>query len=365
MDTVELVSKAKPAVVTVICFNDKGEQTSQGSGFIVAPDGVVATAWHVLVGAARAQVRLSIGACFEVEGLAGRDEAADFALLKVQGSELPRIPLGDSDTVRQGDRVVTLGAPLGLEETASEGIVSAVREWPQRGRVLQLTAPISPGSNGGPVLNEQGEAVGIVSFLMWQGQNLNFAVPINQVKAGLHGRTATTRLADVPTNGAVAQVVRAQRFEVVDAEGRVRVLLSMGPDGQVPSLTLHDEKGDIRACLWTHPDGSTSLTLCDEKGATRASLSTHTDGSPILMLHDEKGATRASLGTHPDGRPILMLHDEKGEVRASLWTPPHGSPSLSLHDTKGDIRASLGTHPDGKTRLMLHDEKGEVIWMAP
>jgi len=198
MDAAELISRAGPAVVTVIGFNDKGEQTSQGSGFIVAADGVILTAWHVLVGATRVQVRLSIGAFCEVEGLLGWDEDVDFALLKVDGRGLPTVPVGDSDAVRQGHHVLTLGAPLGLEQTASEGIVSAVREWPQRGTVLQLTAPISPGSSGGPVLNEQGEAVGIVSFLVWQGQNLNFAVPINQVKPKLATRGTLTPLTGVP-----------------------------------------------------------------------------------------------------------------------------------------------------------------------
>jgi tetratricopeptide (TPR) repeat protein len=106
--------------------------------------------------------------------------------------------------------VLTLGAPLGLEQTASEGIVSAVRDTPEGGRRLQITAPISPGSSGGPVLNTRGEVIGIATFVMTQGQNLNFAVPVNEVSpkltnigsvAPLKRTTRRPRLLDVPLPG--------------------------------------------------------------------------------------------------------------------------------------------------------------------
>ncbi|HUT73633.1 MAG TPA: trypsin-like peptidase domain-containing protein [Armatimonadota bacterium] len=199
MHTRDALSQVSPAVVTVVCFNEKGEQTTQGSGVIVAPDGMVVTACHVIAGAAAARVTLPIGAYFEVEGLLARDTEADFAVLKVEGKDLPTAPLGDSDQVRQGDGVLTLGAPLGLEQTASEGMVSAVREAPEGGRRLQITAPISPGSSGGPVMNLRGEVIGVATFHMTEGQNLNFAVPINDVKP---------RLKDI---GRVAPLTKAAR----------------------------------------------------------------------------------------------------------------------------------------------------------
>lgn len=195
MDAAELLSRVSPAVVTIFGFNQAGVQLSQGSGFIVASDGLVLTAWHVVARAAKARLRLSSGASCDAKGLTAWDIDADFAVLKVEGTGLPTVPLGDSDVVRQGESILVLGAPLGLEKTASQGIVSAVRDWPRQGKVLQVTAPISPGSSGGPLLDAQGCAVGVISFLMSKGQNLSFAIPINVIKPRLASSEPLTPLA--------------------------------------------------------------------------------------------------------------------------------------------------------------------------
>jgi hypothetical protein len=193
------LARARPAVVTVICTNEKGEEASFGSGCIVAGDGVVLTAWHVVAGAVKVRVQLPTGVSRPVQGLVGWDASKDFALLKITGTNLPTVRLGDSDKVRQGDRILTLGAPLGLEQTASDGIVSAVRELPDGTKLLQTTAAISAGSSGGPVLNTRGQAVGMACFLLTEGQSLNFAVPINDVKPKLKARGKVTPLADAAT----------------------------------------------------------------------------------------------------------------------------------------------------------------------
>jgi S1-C subfamily serine protease len=98
---------------------------------------------------------------------------------------LPTLTLGDTGLVRQGDHILTLGSPLGLEETASEGIVSAVRKSDLYGVLIQISAPISPGNSGGPVLNLVGEVVGIVDFRLREGQALNFALAVNTVSAAM------------------------------------------------------------------------------------------------------------------------------------------------------------------------------------
>jgi len=210
METRDALARVSPAVVTVVCFDRTGQQTTQGSGVIVGPDGVVVTAWHVVVGAAAARIQLPIGAHCEVEGLLAWDSDADFAALKVEGKGLPSALLGDSDEVRQGDRVLTLGTPLGLDQTASEGIVSAVRDGDRGGRRLQITAPMSPGSSGGPVMNLRGEVIGIAIFSMKEGQNLNFAIPINNMKPKLKSTGKVTALAKA---GAV-RMVKATRSQL-------------------------------------------------------------------------------------------------------------------------------------------------------
>jgi hypothetical protein len=359
MDTAELISRVSPAVVTLICFDGTGQQTSQGSGFIVAPDGIIATACHVLVGAIRADVRLSIGAHYEVAGTVQRDAAADFALLKVPGTGLPTIPLGDSDTVRQGARVVALGAPLGLEETASEGIVSAVREWPQLGRVLQLTAPISPGSSGGPVLNDEGEAVGIVSFLMWQGQNLNFAVPINAVKLALQDRAAVTPVADVPApemEPSAPKVITAQAFQVVDSDGRPRAALMVGPDGN-PALMLNDTDDNVRLGVSLVEDGTPNVGLCDKGGTIRLDLKLAADGTPLLASFDKAGALRTTLMVADDGNPSLTFNDMDGNVRLGLSLAEDGTPFVGLSD-KGQFPSLLLTVSEGMPQLVMQDRHG-------
>jgi S1-C subfamily serine protease/cytochrome c-type biogenesis protein CcmH/NrfG len=193
LEVADVLAKARPAVVTVIATKEAGG--SQGSGVIVAADGVVLTAWHVVAGAKSVVVRLSTGEEIPVQGLQGGGEESDFALLKVARTGLPVVPMGDSDKVRQGDRVLTLGAPLGMEASASEGIVSAVRDLPGGKRLIQTTAPISPGSSGGPVLNMRGEVIGIASFLLVEGQNLNFAVPINEAKLSIKASARAASLA--------------------------------------------------------------------------------------------------------------------------------------------------------------------------
>ena len=177
----DVLERARPAVVTIVVRDVNGREIGQGSGFIVREDGAIITAWHVVARAATASVRLQSGASYAVAGMLAKDAYKDYAVIKVDAKSLPTLPLGDSDLVRQGDRILTLGSPLGLEETASEGMVSAVR-LVGNARHLQITAPISNGSSGGPVLNLRGEALGIAVFVFKEGQGLNFAVEINEAK---------------------------------------------------------------------------------------------------------------------------------------------------------------------------------------
>jgi hypothetical protein len=104
-------------------------------------------------------------------------------LLRIEAIDLPALTLGNSNDVKVGDEVLLIGAPLGFEETISTGIVSAVRVSERGVRVIQTTAAASPGSSGGPLLNGKGEVVGVISFGAVEGQNINFAIPINYARA--------------------------------------------------------------------------------------------------------------------------------------------------------------------------------------
>lgn len=162
-----------------------------GSGFVVAADGRIATNLHVIGGARDATVVLADGRELAHPEVMAVDDKRDLIVLRVAAKGLRPLPLGDSSRVRAGDRVVAIGHPLGLSNTVSDGLVSAVREVSPGISVLQLSAPISPGSSGGPLLDERGQVIGISTLLSTRGQNLNFGLPVNALKPLLAAARAT------------------------------------------------------------------------------------------------------------------------------------------------------------------------------
>ena len=178
----DIVKSCVDAVVLVVVSDASGKEVGQGSGFIISPDGKIVTNYHVIERAHSAIVKLGNGAFFPVAGVLGTSEDDDLALIKVSGRNLPTLPLGDSESLSIGDRVIAIGSPLGLQNTVTDGIVSAVRDDNTGRKWIQTTAPASPGNSGGPLLNLAGEAMGVITFKYKEGENLNFAAPINTVK---------------------------------------------------------------------------------------------------------------------------------------------------------------------------------------
>jgi len=150
-----------------------GQSISLGSGFFVR-DGEIASNLHVVEGAARGYAKL-VGekTKYDIEGITAVDPERDLVILKISGGRSERLALGDSDIVQVGESVYAVGNPQGLEGTFSQGIVSSIREV-GTDKLLQITAPISPGSSGGPVLNGKGEVIGVSVATFSGGQNLNF-----------------------------------------------------------------------------------------------------------------------------------------------------------------------------------------------
>ena len=172
----QIAVRATPAVVSI-----RGPR-SLGTGFVVREDGWIATNLHVIAGARELMVVLPDRTEYRVREVLAIDEKRDLAIIGVQATKLPRLTLGDSDAVRAGDPVVAIGHPLGLEDTVSNGLVSAVRILDPSVTVLQISAPIAPGSSGGPLFNDQGQVIGIAAAVSRQGQNLNFGVPVSYLK---------------------------------------------------------------------------------------------------------------------------------------------------------------------------------------
>ncbi len=188
-DLVQLVESVQPAVVTVRLLDPAGQETGTGSGFFTE-DGWVATARHGLVTAASAEVLLHDGSVARVAGVVADDPARDLLLLSVRmpdGVDPPRgLPLAD-ELPLPGTPVLAFGSPLGLGESVTDGLISAVGERPGLGLTLTVSAPISPGSSGGPLVDSRGVAVGMVLAQHLEGQNLNFAAPATQLLALVPG----------------------------------------------------------------------------------------------------------------------------------------------------------------------------------
>lgn len=178
----DIYTRYARGVVAIMTKDKAGKEIGEGSGFLISSDGILVTNAHVVQSAYAAEARVA-GKTFIDVSLVKVIPAFDMAVLKINApGEFQPLAIGDSDLLVSGQVIVTLGNPLGLEQSVSTGIVSAVRSSPKL-TLIQMTAPVSPGSSGGPVFNEYGEVVGITTIAsFFIAQNLNFAVPINYLK---------------------------------------------------------------------------------------------------------------------------------------------------------------------------------------
>jgi len=195
----EIAKNTFPSVVLLVMQDANGQPVSLSSGFFVL-DGVVASNYHVVEGASRGYVKV-VGqkTKYEIEGIMGIETERDLVLLKITATRTRPLSLGDSDSVEVGEPVYAIGNPQGLEGTFSQGIVSGIRKVGSD-KLLQMTAPISPGSSGGPVLNTRGEVIGVSVAIFRGGQNLNFAVPSNYLKALIPKAVQTKPLAGLKSS---------------------------------------------------------------------------------------------------------------------------------------------------------------------
>jgi Flp pilus assembly protein TadD len=183
-DLVKLIKAVIPAVVTIVGYNDQGKISSSGSGFFINDQGHLITNYHVIRNMSNAKVKTRDGKIYPMTTVLAVDRKADLALcqLDIPGGSPNFLPVS-REVPEVGERVVVIGSPRLLELTVSDGIVSAIRTDTHAGQAIQMTAPISPGSSGGPVINLKGEVVGVSAFYRSGGQNLNFAIPGHRILA--------------------------------------------------------------------------------------------------------------------------------------------------------------------------------------
>jgi serine protease Do len=190
----ELFKQLSPSVVS-IAVKQKGGAEGGGTGFLIDREGVIATNHHVVEDAAAIRVKFMTGEKFTSIELLDDEVSLDLALLKIDYAaadagakpEAEPLVLGDSDAAQVGERVISIGNPLGLEHTLTDGLVSARRVLENR-QWIQMSAPVSPGNSGGPLFNMRGEVIGVTTAQLGffaRGQNLNLAIPVNVLKGAI------------------------------------------------------------------------------------------------------------------------------------------------------------------------------------
>lgn len=195
LSTAQIASRSVPATVTVMTVDATGDTIGHGSGFLLDSFGVLVTNWHVLRGAVAAAVTLPDGQRYEQVSFFQGDSLSDIALLKITASGLPSLTLCDTEP-EVGEPIVAIGSPLGFAGTVSVGIVSATRV--EDGvNVFQISAPLSPGSSGGPVLDTEGCVVAVASAYVEEARHIGFATPVRYVTQLLDEPAAERPLEEV------------------------------------------------------------------------------------------------------------------------------------------------------------------------
>jgi S1-C subfamily serine protease/Tfp pilus assembly protein PilF len=219
MSADQLFARVSPSVVRVVARDGKF-QTCLGSGFYVSGEGLLVTNYHVVRGAEFADILRADNTTLYVEGIVAEDRDADLALLKVNVSGVQPLQLGQDAPPKIGTKVYAIGNPEGLTNTLSEGLISGVRS-DKSGRLhaIQTSAAISHGSSGGPLVTADGVVVGVTAATVVDGQNLNFAVPVADVRKLIANQGEMRKLASAGVKA--LDSAQTQEFSAVwDALGR-------------------------------------------------------------------------------------------------------------------------------------------------
>lgn len=194
----QLYEKYSSAVFYIEIFDRTGKLTSTGSGFFIDGGGTAVTNYHVIDGAASAKATIAdTGEKIEIKGVYDFDKENDWAIIKVGDDSFScnYLPIGDASTVVGGSTVYTIGSPLGLQNTISQGLISNVNRELDGVSYIQISAPISHGSSGGALINKFGEVIGITSAGFTDGENLNLAIPITVISG--YSKTSIKTLTEI------------------------------------------------------------------------------------------------------------------------------------------------------------------------
>ena len=258
MQLTDLITRCEPSVVRINVETADGEKGT-GSGFVVSTDGIIVTNYHVIEGAVRASCAFKDGTQANVEGFLKVDPKRDVAIIKINRPADKLFPLKIGKVLpRKGEKVVAFGAPLGLDWTVTEGIISAFRSKPELAKLgivglegdwIQTSTPISPGNSGGPLVSYTGEVVAMNTMQFTVGQNLNFAVQAKEIELVLEQSKGAQLVALAPA--ALPKVSKSRSPKVIDATKDERGKKALGRLQEVTLLLVmsRDPTGRIRAIV--------------------------------------------------------------------------------------------------------------------
>jgi hypothetical protein len=234
----EIAAAAQRATVQIRALDSRGRVDALGSGFFVSPDGVIVTNFHVIQDAHALQVETFDGEVYDNVYYVTSDPRRDVAVLKVPVEGAVSLRLGSDTAAVVGAEVYAMGHPLGQTGTFSDGLVSASRTV-EGVSMIQISAPISSGSSGGPVMDGRGEVIGVATMVMSGGQNLNYAVPVRYVRPLL-------QTGDPPQRFARSQLPRASGGLASVGEPGVEAGTNLRPRGSARSARTEEDRWEAQ-----------------------------------------------------------------------------------------------------------------------
>ncbi|MHB8483572.1 MAG: Do family serine endopeptidase [Nitrospiria bacterium] len=380
---IDIAAKAKPAVVNISpvqATSHTGKQDEapserrrpevpqgSGSGVIIDKKGIIITNQHVVGDAKEVEVRLSDKRKFTGK-VVGRDSDTDVAVVKIEASCLPTLPMGDSSKVKVGQWAIAVGNPFGLEGTVTLGVISATgRESVNLSRYedfLQTDASINPGNSGGPLLNLKGEVIGINTAIINFAQGIGFAIPSNMVQEIVTQLISTGKVTRGWLGIGIQEVSSdlAEKFKIKEGEG---ILVSEVFDGD-PASRAGIQPGDIITKINNH-----EITSTNTLSRLVASL---TPGKKIdiVILREGKSKTISiTLGERKDEQKVASAQKETGNPLGMTVTEitPDLKEKYKLKIDKGILISKLDSDAhyetdalkEGDVIIKLKDEKIETV----
>lgn len=177
----DIFEKAKNAVAIINVYDEKRNLMRIGAGFTYTPDGQIVTTYNLVSGGTYVKIKVNDKEYVPM-AIYKLDRRRDVVVYKIDDDGLPFLSVANSDYVKVGDRVFTIGNPLGFERSLTEGIISAKRDFGAGKVYFQFTGPTTEGMEGSPLLNENGDVIGVISSRSYMDRDLNFAIQINSIK---------------------------------------------------------------------------------------------------------------------------------------------------------------------------------------